>query len=105
LRRAVERLELFALRGGTGRICLAETPAFIAERLLQVTESGDGSFSLLELGVRCIAAGVYDDSGKLQAGLSISAPAERMRDEWLPLLMSTASHISAALGYAARTPT
>src|SRR5690606_10009796 len=37
----------------------------------------------LELGVRCIAAGIYDDSGQLQAGLSLSAPAERMRDEWI----------------------
>jgi DNA-binding IclR family transcriptional regulator len=53
----------------------------------------------LELGVRCIAAGVYDDTGKLQAGLSISAPAERMRDEWIGLLQRTAAQISEALGY------
>lgn len=53
----------------------------------------------LELGVRCIAAGVYDDAGKLQAGLSISAPSERMRDEWIPVLMRTAGQISEALGY------
>ena len=30
----------------------------------------------LELGVRCMAAGIYDDQGKLVAGLSISAPAD-----------------------------
>ncbi|MBV6304830.1 IclR family transcriptional regulator [Candidimonas humi] len=53
----------------------------------------------LELGVRCIAAGVYDDTGKLQAGLSISAPAERMRDEWIGLLQRTAAQISEAMGY------
>ncbi len=53
----------------------------------------------LELGVRCIAAGVYDDSGKLQAGLSISAPADRLRDEWIGLLQDTAARISEALGY------
>jgi DNA-binding IclR family transcriptional regulator len=53
----------------------------------------------LEMGVRCIAAGIYDDAGNLQAGLSISAPASRMRDEWIDALMSTASHISEALGY------
>jgi len=53
----------------------------------------------LELGVRCIAAGVYDDTGKLQAGLSISAPAERMRDEWITLLQETAARISRDLGY------
>lgn len=55
----------------------------------------------LELGVRCIAAGVYDDTGKLQAGLSISAPTERMRDEWIPILLSTAAEISEALGFEA----
>ncbi|CAM5206436.1 DNA-binding IclR family transcriptional regulator OS=Castellaniella defragrans OX=75697 GN=HNR28_001222 PE=4 SV=1 [Castellaniella defragrans] len=56
----------------------------------------------LELGVRCIAAGVYDDTGTLLAGLSLSAPAERMRDDWIPLLMSTAASISEALGYEPR---
>ena len=53
----------------------------------------------LELGVRCIAAGIQDDTGKLVAGLSISAPAERMRDEWIALLVDTATGISEALGY------
>ena len=31
----------------------------------------------LELGVRCMAAGIHDDTGKMIAGLSISAPADR----------------------------
>ncbi|HUH87163.1 MAG TPA: IclR family transcriptional regulator [Pusillimonas sp.] len=53
----------------------------------------------LELGVRCIAAGVYDDTGRLQAGLSISAPADRLRDEWIALLQDTAGRISEAMGY------
>ena len=43
--------------------------------------------------------GVYDDQGKLVAGLSISAPADRLEEEWLPKLQSTANGISAALGY------
>lgn len=55
----------------------------------------------LELGVRCIAAGIYDDSGALLAGLSLSAPAERMRDDWIPLLLDTAARISRKLGYEA----
>ena len=54
----------------------------------------------LELGVRCMAAGIHDDSGKLIAGLSISAPADRLQEEWLEDLVSTASQISATLGYA-----
>lgn len=55
----------------------------------------------LELGVRCMAAGIRDDSGELIAGLSISAPAERLKDEWLEELMQTAEKISALLGYRA----
>lgn len=53
----------------------------------------------LELGVRCIAAGIYDDQGKLLAGLSISAPADRLDEAWLPKLQSTAEEISHSLGY------
>jgi DNA-binding IclR family transcriptional regulator len=55
----------------------------------------------LELGVRCMAAGIRDDSGKMIAGLSISAPADRLQEEWLEDLMQTALDISAALGYVA----
>jgi DNA-binding IclR family transcriptional regulator len=55
----------------------------------------------LELGVRCMAAGIYDDQGKLVAGLSISAPADRLDDGWLPKLQATANEISNALGYKA----
>ena len=54
----------------------------------------------LELGVRCMAAGVYDDHGKLVAGLSISAPADRLDEGWLAKLKATAGEISLALGYA-----
>jgi len=57
----------------------------------------------LELGVRCIAAGIYDDTGKLVAGLSISAPAERLQDEWIQRLRDTAVQISESLGFEAAT--
>ena len=53
----------------------------------------------LELGVRCMAAGIFDDQGQLVAGLSISAPADRLDEDWLPKLQSTADAISQALGY------
>lgn len=53
----------------------------------------------LELGVRCMAAEIRDDHGKLVAGLSISAPADRLDENWLPKLKATASAISASLGY------
>ena len=53
----------------------------------------------LELGVRCIAAGIRDDGGRLVAGLSISAPADRANDGWLQALQQTAEQISQALGF------
>ena len=52
----------------------------------------------LELGVRCMAAGIYDDQEKLVAGLSISAPAGRLDESWLPKLQATAHAISLTLG-------
>jgi IclR family transcriptional regulator, carbohydrate utilization repressor len=53
----------------------------------------------LELGVRCMAAGIFDDQGKLLAGLSISAPADRLEESWLDRVRQTAAQISSALGY------
>jgi DNA-binding IclR family transcriptional regulator len=53
----------------------------------------------LEVGVRCIAAGIYDDTGRLVAGLSLSAPADRLQEAWLNHVSDTALHISRSLGY------
>jgi DNA-binding IclR family transcriptional regulator len=53
----------------------------------------------LEPGVRCIAASVRDDSGRIVAGLSLSAPAERMNDDWATDLLAAAQQISQQLGY------
>ncbi len=53
----------------------------------------------LELGVRCMAAGIHDDQGKLVAGLSVSAPADRLEEGWSERVKATAARISAALGH------
>ena len=53
----------------------------------------------LELGVHCMASGIYDDQGKLVAGLSISAPTGRLDKEWLPKLQAVTTEISRILGY------
>jgi DNA-binding IclR family transcriptional regulator len=52
-----------------------------------------------ELGVRCIGAGIRDDAGLLVAGLSVSAPAERMKPAWSGMVRETAEKISRAIGY------
>ncbi|HNU12152.1 MAG TPA: IclR family transcriptional regulator [Rubrivivax sp.] len=53
----------------------------------------------LELGVRCMAAGIYDDQGQLIAGLSVSAPTDRIEESWLEKVKATATQISASLGH------
>ncbi len=56
-----------------------------------------------ELGVRCIAAAIYDYSGKVCGALSISAPLIRMSDSYLaglqPHLMEARDQISRAMGW------
>ncbi len=54
-----------------------------------------------EVGVRCIAAGIRDDAGVLVAGLSLSAPAERLKLQWSWLIKETAEKTSQAIGHPA----
>lgn len=53
----------------------------------------------LEIGVKCMGAGIFDDSARLVAGLSISSPADRFQQDWLSELQRSALKISTALGY------
>lgn len=77
----------------------------LERELAKVRQYGQASDNEeLELGVRCMAAGIYDDQNKLVAGLSISAPSGRMEDEWLPKLKETARTISEALGHKGSSP-
>ncbi|HLE66052.1 MAG TPA: IclR family transcriptional regulator [Burkholderiales bacterium] len=52
-----------------------------------------------EIGVRCVAAAVRDDTGQLIAALSISTPADRMKPQWGPLVKEAAERISRAVGH------
>lgn len=55
------------------------------------------------LGLRCIAAPIFDHSGKVIAGMSIAAPSVRFPDEKMPemvdILKRGAANISSLLGY------
>lgn len=53
-----------------------------------------------ETGVGCIGALIRDASGLAVGGLSISAPLDRRREEWIPLLRDAAQRLSAKMGYA-----
>jgi DNA-binding IclR family transcriptional regulator len=96
------RVRAYATRTGlTGhtRNSITELPRLERE-LASVRTSGTArDDEELELGVRCMAAGIFDDQGTLVAGLSVSAPADRLEESWLERVKTTAVQISAALGY------
>ena len=70
-------------------------PARLERELAQVRSHGFARDNEeLELGVRCIAAGIRDDSGDLVAGLSISAPADFLQNGWVEQLCRTAAQIN-----------
>jgi IclR family acetate operon transcriptional repressor len=50
-----------------------------------------------EVGVGCIGVLIHDNTGEVVAGLSVSAPIERRKDEWVSLLMQAARKISERL--------
>ena len=55
-----------------------------------------------EQGVSCVGAGIRDDEGRLVAGLSVSAPANRLDKGWGPQLREAAQRISRAIGWLPR---
>ena len=52
-----------------------------------------------EKGVSCIGAGIFNDEGRLVAGLSVSAPSDRLKKDWAQQVRQTADRISRAIGY------
>jgi DNA-binding IclR family transcriptional regulator len=52
-----------------------------------------------EKGVACIGAGIYNDEGRLVAGLSVSAPSDRLNKAWAAPVCETAKKISRAIGH------
>ena len=100
-----QRLRAYATRTGLpGQTRNSITDLAVLER--ELSKARQYGFARdneeLELGVRCMAAGIYDDQNKLVAGLSISAPADRLDESWLPKLQATANEISIALGCTSR---
>ena len=97
-----QRVRAYATRTGlTGHTRNSITDLARLEREL-ATVRAQGSArddEELELGVRCMAAGIYDDQGRLVAGLSVSAPADRLEETWLERVKETAARISSALGH------
>ena len=55
-----------------------------------------------EPGVSCVGAGIRDDEGRLVAGLSVSAPSNRLDRAWGARIREAADAISRAIGWAPR---
>lgn len=78
-------------------------PARLARELDQVRTQGVAfDREEAERGVACIGAGIRDDEGHLVAGLSVSAPSDRLDPSWADLVRVAAEQISKALGHAHR---
>ena len=75
-------------------------PALLDGELARVRSQG---FAIdreeAEKGVACIGAGIRDDDGHLVAGLSVSAPSDRLDTAWSGRVRETAEQISRAMGY------
>ena len=52
-----------------------------------------------EKGVSCIGAGIFNDEGRLVAGVSVSAPSDRLQKSWAREVRRTADEISRSMGY------
>ena len=97
-----QRVRAYAARTGLAghtRNSITDLPRLERE-LAHVRSTGSArDDEELELGVRCMAAGIFDDQGQLIAGLSVSAPADRLEESWLDKVKATAAQISAGLGH------
>ena len=75
----------------------------LAKELEKVRRQGYASDNEeAEKGVSCIGAGIYNEEGRLVAGLSVSAPSDRLNKAWAAQVRQTADKISRALGHQTR---
>lgn len=52
-----------------------------------------------EKGVGCIGVLIYNNTGDVAGGLSLSAPIERRKEEWVPIVIDAGKRLSESLGY------
>jgi DNA-binding IclR family transcriptional regulator len=74
--------------------------ATLARELEKIRKSGYAfDHEEAEVGVSCVGAGIRDDEQKLVAGLSVSAPSNRLDKTWGPRIREAADQISRAIGW------
>lgn len=98
----LDKVREYARRTGLpGTTTASITQLGVLEKELDKVRRHNVAFDLdeVETGVRCIAAGIRDDSGGLVACLSLSTPSERFNPDRAPRVRAVAQEISRALGY------
>ena len=95
----------YAQRAGLSRLTehtLTDAAALESE-LVQIRSRGYAiDREEAEKGVSCIGAGIRDDEGRLVAGLSVSAPSDRLDTAWAVRVRDAAEQVSRAMGYTLR---
>ncbi|VAW94399.1 Transcriptional regulator, IclR family [hydrothermal vent metagenome] len=75
----------------------------IDELIHRTAEAKDNGFAYdneeAEIGVGCIGVLVQSNSGEIAAGLSVSAPIDRRKDEWVAIVKEAGKRLSESLGY------
>jgi DNA-binding IclR family transcriptional regulator len=97
----------YSQRAGLARLTDAtiSDPALLAAELAQVRTQGFAfDREEAEKGVACIGAGILDDEARLVAGLSVSAPVDRLQVAWASRVRETAEAISRAMGFDPSVP-
>jgi len=95
----------YAQRGTLSRLTehTIADPGILSSELAQIRLQGYAiDREEAEKGVSCIAAGIRDDEGRLVAGLSVSAPSDRIDAAWAVRVRDAAEQVSRAMGYAPR---
>jgi DNA-binding IclR family transcriptional regulator len=97
-----EPAALYAKRTGLPRYTehTLTHPDLLAQELEAVRRQGYAiDNEEAEKGVSCIGAGIYNDENRLVAGLSVSAPSDRLNKTWATQVRQTAERISRAIGH------
>lgn len=101
----IDAAQAYAQRVGLPRLTdhTLTDPVVLGNELEQVRSVGYAiDREEAEKGVSCIAAGIRDDEGHLVAGLSVSAPSDRLDEAWAMKVRNAAEHVSRAMGYRPR---
>lgn len=101
----IDAAQAYAQRVGLPRLTdhTLTDPVVLGNELEQVRSVGYAiDREEAEKGVSCIAAGIRDDEGRLVAGLSVSAPSDRLDESWALKVRNAAEHVSRAMGFRPR---